>query len=168
LFLLLACIANDLKPLSVRVQLLLQLVAVSLALTWYKRDLIVIVCDSYLYLSWMWWPLLALLLLGLHQYEHVLNEVDGWWPVRHSPWSLPRPVCGHISELQWTVALDPLCVRRDPGVPGLELASGAHHDGRCRAAASSGCLSVCWGCIWRGIPPSTCGFCLMLMSDLSL
>ena len=110
LFLLLACIANDLKPQNVRVQLLLQLVAVTLALTWFNRDLIVIVFDSYLYLSWGWLPLLALLLLGFINLNNVMNEVDGLVACQAFTMVFASACLLAISaELQWTVPLILLC-----------------------------------------------------------
>ena len=110
LFLLLACIANDLRPLTLRVRLLLQVVAVSLALTWYDRDLIVIVFDSYLYLSGWWFPLLGLLLLGFINLNNVMNEVDGLVASQSFIMIFAAASLLAISgELQWTIPLILLC-----------------------------------------------------------
>lgn len=110
LFLLLACIANDLRPLNIRVRFLLQVVAVCLALTWYDRDLIVIVFDSYLYLSGWWFPVLGILLLGFINLNNVMNEVDGLVASQSFIMIFAAASLLAISgELQWTIPLVLLC-----------------------------------------------------------
>ena len=110
IFLWLGCIANDLKPLPPLGRLALQVIAVVLALVWYNRDLIVIVLDSYLYLSGFWIPVLGLLLLGLIKLNNVMNEVDGMVASQAFTMVFASACLLAISgELQWTVPLILIC-----------------------------------------------------------
>jgi Fuc2NAc and GlcNAc transferase len=109
-FLLLACVVHNLKPLSLRVRFLLQILAVTLALTWYTRDLIVIVFDSYLYLSDWWMPVLGLLLLAFINLNNVMNEVDGLVASQAFIMIFAAASLLAISgEVQWTIPLILLC-----------------------------------------------------------
>jgi Fuc2NAc and GlcNAc transferase len=109
-FLLLACLVHNLKPLSLRVRFLLQILAVTLALTWYTRDLIVIVFDSYLYLSDWWMPVLGLLLLAFINLNNVMNEVDGLVASQAFIMIFAAASLLAISgEVQWTIPLILLC-----------------------------------------------------------
>lgn len=109
-FLLLASLANDLRPQSLWVRIGLQFVAASLALTWYNRDLIVIVFDGYVYLTGWWLPLLVLLLVGSINLNTVMNEVDGLVASQAFTMVFAAACLLAISdELQWTVPLILVC-----------------------------------------------------------
>lgn len=110
LLFLLASIANDFRPLPSWSKWVVPVLAVGLGLTWYDRDLIIIVFDSYWYLSGWWMPLLGLLLLGFIQLNNAMNDVDGLVASQAFVMAFASACLLAIAgELQWTVALILIC-----------------------------------------------------------